>query len=272
MRGGETQGNMSGILSTGYGAQALVWGSADWRLLPWMIHFPQRERNVSSLISSWLITDRHQGLFFYFCIMQYKKLWNIQITEILICTYSNCVVKGKYRLMLSEISYKEGWLCQTVNSIIGANLHNDSRWPEPTHVLRLREPAVRLSSTPLTQASYSMRDKKLKTVNSYALALQQHPFSCCSSHELCYRQGKRRGWKRRKKKVERFIPFVFSLCVALPHSLVPPLLNLTIKQHCKNRMFLAEAQQWQSREGEGPYVRQKKKSLFPVCFALKMYE
>lgn len=36
-RGGETQGNMSGILSTGYGEQALVWGGPDWRLLPWMI-------------------------------------------------------------------------------------------------------------------------------------------------------------------------------------------------------------------------------------------
>lgn len=78
------------------------------------------------------------------------------------------------------------------------------------------------------------------------------------------RKGKRGGggggWKReRRKKVERFIPLLFSRCVFLPLSL-PPLLNLTIKQHCKNRMFLAEAQQWQSREGTGPYVKKKKKS------------
>lgn len=79
------------------------------------------------------------------------------------------------------------------------------------------------------------------------------------------RRGRERegGGREEKKKVERFIPFFFSslsLCLSRPLSLVPPFLNLTIKQHCKNRMFLAGAQQWQSREGTRPYVKKKKKT------------
>lgn len=82
--------------------------------------------------------------------------------------------------------------------------------------------------------------------------------SCVGGYGEKEREG---GGRERegRKKVERFILFLFSLYVSLSLTLVPPLLNLTIKQHCKNRMFLAEAQQWQSREGTGPYVKEKKK-------------
>lgn len=60
--------------------------------------------------------------------------------------------------------------------------------------------------------------------------------------------------------VERFIPVLLLLCVALQLCLVPQLLNLTIKQCCKNRMFLAKAQQRQRREGgKQPYVKQKER-------------
>lgn len=139
---------------------------------------------------------------------------------------------------------------------------------------RDRRGALR-SSREITIYTFNMRPKKPETVNSDTLALEQHPFSCRSSHELRYRgngeKEKRGWWKRRGKKkyVERFILFLFSPYVVLPLSLslslslVPPLLNLTIKQDCKNRMFLAEAQQWQSREGTGPYIKQRGKKNPP---------
>lgn len=89
-------------------------------------------------------------------------------------------------------------------------------------------------------------------MNSDTLASQQQPFSCRGSHEQCYggngeKEGEGgddgEGWRAKRKVVERFIPYLFPRCVSLPRSLVPPLLNLTLKQRCKNRMFLAEAQQ-----------------------------
>lgn len=142
---------------------------------------------------------------------------------------------------------------------------------------RDRRGALR-SSREITIYTFNMRPKKPETVNSDTLALEQHPFSCRSSHELRYRgngeKEKRGWWKRRGKKkyVERFILFLFSPYVVLPLSLslslslVPPLLNLTIKQDCKNRMFLAEAQQWQSREGTGPYIKQRGKKIPLLMF------
>lgn len=60
---------------------------------------------------------------------------------------------------------------------------------------------------------------------------------------------------------ERFIPVLLLLCVALQLCLVPQLLNLTIKQRCKNRMFLAKAQQRQSGEGGNDHTLSRKKKF-----------
>lgn len=76
------------------------------------------------------------------------------------------------------------------------------------------------------------------------------------------REGKRGGGREGRKKLKDLFVSC-SLCVSLSLSLLfSPLLNLTIKQHCKNRMFLAEAQQWQSREGKDHTLSRKKKSIF----------
>lgn len=89
---------------------------------------------------------------------------------------------------------------------------------------RDRRGALR-SSREITIYTFNMRPKKPETVNSDTLALEQHPFSCRSSHELRYRgngeKEKRGWWKRRGKKkyVERFILFLFSPYVVLPLSL-----------------------------------------------------
>lgn len=142
---------------------------------------------------------------------------------------------------------------------------------------RDRRGALR-SSREITIYTFNMRPKKPETVNSDTLALEQHPFSCRSSHELRYRgngeKEKRGWWKRRGKKKIRWKIYSFlvlSLCGSpalslFLLSLVPPLLNLTIKQDCKNRMFLAEAQQWQSREGTGPYIKQRGKKIPLLMF------
>lgn len=141
---------------------------------------------------------------------------------------------------------------------------------------RDRRGALR-SSREITIYTFNMRPKKPETVNSDTLALEQHPFSCRSSHELRYRgngeKEKRGWWKRRGKKntlkdlfFSCSLPMWFSRSLSLSLSLVPPLLNLTIKQDCKNRMFLAEAQQWQSREGTGPYIKQRGKKIPLLMF------
>lgn len=94
---------------------------------------------------------------------------------------------------------------------------------------RDRRGALR-SSREITIYTFNMRPEKPETVNSDTLALEQHPFSCRSSHELRYRgngeKEKRGWWKRRgKKHVERFILFLFSpyalslfLSLSFPHS------------------------------------------------------
>ena len=153
---------------------------------------------------------------------------------------------------------------QTANSSVWVDPHNDSKWPRPTHALPQRGPDENQQGDyHLTRES---RDEELKTVNSDTLASQQHPLFLpqLSWAALQKEREKKKSWKI--YSLSRSL----SRSLSLSLSLVPPLLILTIKQRCKNRMFLAGAQQWQRREGTGPYVKEKKKiPLAPGFSALK---
>lgn len=113
------------------------------------------------------------------------------------------------------------WICYPAKQLMSQQTpaRSENR-PEPTHAPGRRErvqraPAGRLLSTPLTWESFSLRDKNLETVNSDTLALQQHPFSCCSSWEPRYSGERKRkqdesgeGGRTKKRKSWKIYSFL----------------------------------------------------------------
>lgn len=87
-------------------------------------------------------------------------------------------------------------------------------------------------------------------VNSDTLGLKQpeQPSSCRSCATAARRWG---GGGQRRSLI--YLLLVLSACL----SPSPSPLNLTIKRHIKNRMFLAEAQRWRRQPGTGPYIEEK---------------
>lgn len=239
-RGGETQGNMSWILSTGYRICCI------WRPL-----VGSREIYDSSLVPGQFRTSTGIFLLFMWRGTKVVKVQNRRHKS----AYTATVTQPERGLELGRSRARRLMAAASERRFKLAGAHT---WPPRQNGNQKGDYHLHLQH--VTDLTWEReRERRWTQIPS---PLQKQPFSCCGSYELCYREEKlKKIWKRERMEgkgervsgergnPKRFIPFLFSLRVAFPLCLVPLLLNLTIKQHCKNRMFLAGAQQWQSGEG-----------------------
>lgn len=239
-RGRETQGNMSWILSTGYRICCV------WRPL-----VGSREIYDSSLVPGQFRTSTGIFLLFMWRGTKVVKVQNRRHKS----AYTATVTQPERGLELGRSRARRLMAAASERRFKLAGAHT---WPPRQNGNQKGDYHLHLQH--VTDLTWEReRERRWTQIPS---PLQKQPFSCCGSYELCYREEKfKKNLKRERMEgkgervsgergnPKRFIPFLFSLRVAFPLCLVPLLLNLTIKQHCKNRMFLAGAQQWQSGEG-----------------------
>ena len=190
----EMRGNMCGILSTGYGVQALVWVVPDWRLLPPTYHSSCTGSSLTGTGAFVSALQRSKSTVENPACWKKKNKW-LNIARP--CDHTWCRTELLPR--------------QTANSSVWVDPHNDSKWPRPTHAPPQRGPDENQQGDyHLTRES---RDEKLKTVNSDTLASQQHPLFLpqLSWAALQKEREKKKSWK------------IYSLSRSLSVSLSPSL-------------------------------------------------
>lgn len=244
----EMRGNMCGILSTGYGAQASVWVVPDWRLLPPTYHSSCTGSSLTGTGAFVSAPQRSKSTVENPACWKKKNKW-LNIARP--CHHTWCRTELLPR--------------QTANSSVWVDPHNDSKWPRPTHALPQRGPDENQQGDyHLTRES---RDEELKTVNSDTLASQQHPLFLpqLSWAALQKEREKKKSWKIYSLSRSLSLGFSLSLSLLFPLSWIW-LLNSAAKTECS---WPGLNNDKEGRERDHTLRRKKKIPLVPGFSALK---